>query len=143
MSIASLFRKRIPSRAILTVAMDDHNVHCMTEDMLDEWFHSLDAAQKADIFDYILGEPDVPSDPGRGASAVSERLTGLIGLNSITVGLPTLGTPAQGHGEPLDPCRRDEKPTLRTLLRKSLDQLDQVGAPHAASLHLGPVEVLR
>lgn len=153
MNIAAKFRERQLAngsapfpQAILTVAMDQHNVHCMTEGMLDEWFRSLPAAEKAVIFDAHLGAPDLPSAASlRPGLARPSGATGLVALNAATVGLPTLGTPAVVEVQANDLGRRNEAPALRTLLRQSLDQLGQVDAPtpHASSVRLGPVEVLR
>lgn len=43
--------------SILTVVMDDHNVHCLTETHLDTWWASLPPAEKAEIYDASLECP--------------------------------------------------------------------------------------
>jgi hypothetical protein len=171
MTIAAKFRERQLAtgrapfpQAILTVAMDQHNVHCMTEDMLDEWFRSLTPAEKADIFDAHLGAPDLLSAHADGSifpkpfasggivalNAVTEGLPLPLGINvpcpgSITVGLPALGAPALSEVQTDHARRLDSGSALRTQLRESLAQLDQVDAPapHLPNVVAMPVEVLR
>ena len=40
--------------SVYAIAMDDHNVHCMTEDMLDAWWASLTPEEKAVAFEADL-----------------------------------------------------------------------------------------
>lgn len=58
MSVARAFTQRMNEKgikrsrnSIFTVAADDHNIHCMTEDMIDEWWASLSPEQKAIHFE--------------------------------------------------------------------------------------------
>jgi hypothetical protein len=61
MSIAQALTQRMnqksvtrSSKSIYTVVSDDHNVHCMTEDMLDAWWASLPPEQKATVYEADL-----------------------------------------------------------------------------------------
>ncbi len=40
--------------SIYAIALDDHNVHCMTEEMLDEWWVSLPPERKAVLYEADL-----------------------------------------------------------------------------------------
>lgn len=40
--------------SVFTLAADDHNVHCMTEDMVDAWWASLSPDEKAIHFERDL-----------------------------------------------------------------------------------------
>lgn len=136
MSISAALNARLGfDRHILTVAMDQHSVHCMTEDMLDEWFRSLSPAEKAVIFDAHLGAPDLPSAQADGSILPKPFATGgILALNAVTEGLPT---PTASS-------------TLKTQLSESLAQLNKDAAvarewPRHVNCRskLGPVEVLR
>lgn len=51
MKVKGIKRSR---NSVYAIALDDHNVHCMTEDMLDEWWVSLSPEQKAVVYEADL-----------------------------------------------------------------------------------------
>lgn len=70
MSIAKAITNRMAgkgaqrsSRSIYTLLSDDHNVHCMTEEMLDAWWASLSAEEKAEAFDIFDDAAAAPATP--------------------------------------------------------------------------------
>jgi hypothetical protein len=45
-----------PAPSILTVIVDEHNVHCMTEELIDTWWLSLTGFEKAELYEASLEE---------------------------------------------------------------------------------------
>ena len=75
-ALAASGRKRTGPGAIITVLLDDHSVHCMTEELLDTWWHNLPAEQKGEIFDRAHdADIDAPADYSlrNGVSAFLDR----------------------------------------------------------------------
>lgn len=61
MSVAQALTQRMNQKSITrspksiyTVVSDEHNVHCMTEGMLDAWWASLPPEQKAVVYEADL-----------------------------------------------------------------------------------------
>jgi hypothetical protein len=73
-----------PNRqSVLTIVSDDYSLHCITEDMLDEWWRSLPAEQKAAIY-----EADLNSDQSVAASAkIDSFIDGWEALNKMPIEL--------------------------------------------------------
>ena len=69
--------KPLPPDTILAVVHDGHNMHCLTEAVLDEWFRSLDVERKAALYaadmEGLLDEPFYPSHPHPEAQSLEEH----------------------------------------------------------------------
>lgn len=113
-SLASHGVERKGENAIYAIVMDEHNVHCMTHDMLNTWWEGLSPEEKGVIFDREMSLEDgdvvaVPALQHAGLSALSTAVdtiqTGFadlmgrpfVGLGSIEAA--AVGASADAHAD--------------------------------------------